>query len=365
MPDPGLVGDTCLFLNHGPAPNWWLSPDVVVNGFDGVPVPAGARTVTVTTRNQSGAQCGALQGSGTRVELWVANPSLVMDKTNPTTCKRIGLLPDIIPVGGGSKPVTFNWTVPAAGTGPDSPGHKCLIGLLYPTGFTPDFVSFFPSDDAHYAQKNLCIVTCTSPCGLDVQTANTNREEAQEVIIQAVADLEPTETLLKVVMPALQAFKGFKRLSRERPPRVKIQLKRHRQVEYTDSWEQYERPSAPNTQAKIVMKPGQRVRFRVEYGSGEGAVGGCFPCPRDPQRASKGARRPDYRICQSTDRRNQAGVLRDLAFPTLWRRCLTTSDDGGFAGALRAHSKLPSVFIVSRKRSLHRTFLGNNLARVA
>ena len=265
MPDSGL-NEPCLFLNDGPASAWWLSPDVVVNGFDGIPVPASPpnRTVTVTTHNQAGEQCSMQAGSAMRVELWVADPSLVMDKTDPNSCKKIGVLPDTIPAGGGSKPVAFPWTVPAMGTGPESPGHKCLIGIVYPNNYTPDSVNFYPFDDAHYAQKNLCIVTCSSPCGLEVQTVNANRRKAEVVVLRAVADLKPSRDVLAAVMPALKRFKRFKRFSPKPPPPFRIMLEGFCDGKVTDrsaSKSDTKAYRGPSYEVKIVMKPRQRVRF--------------------------------------------------------------------------------------------------------
>jgi hypothetical protein len=280
MPDAGLASDTCLFLNDGPAAQWWLSPDIVVNGFDGVPVPPGARTVTVTARCQ--ARCPRLEGAPMRVELWVGNPALVLDKLNPSSSKRIGLIPETVPAAGGSKPVIVNWNVPSGGSGPDSSGHKCLIGIVYPADLTPDQQFFFAFDDDHYAQKNLCIVSCSSPCGLTVQTVNINRKEPQNVIIRAVADPKPTRELLAVVMPALKAFKGFKRLSEKLPPPVKIKLEGCPEAKITEYWKgkagstKYGRLSVPNAQVKIVMKPKQRVRFHVSTDLEEAPLGDAF-----------------------------------------------------------------------------------------
>jgi hypothetical protein len=259
MPDAGLAGDTCTFINHGPASAPWLSTDIVVDGFDGVPVPSGARTVTVTARNQAGEQCGALQGSPMRVELWVGDPSLVMNKIDAATCKRIGLQPRSIPAAGGSNNVPkFNWNVPAMGTGPESPGHKCLIGVVYRTGLTPDPVSFFPFDDQHYAQKNLCIVTCSSPCGLEAQTVNANRETTDLVTIRAVPDLKPRKEILDAVRPALKRFKRFKRFSTKRPPRFRIMLEDCPEAKIND---QSAAKTGPKYEVQLKMKPEQRVRF--------------------------------------------------------------------------------------------------------
>jgi hypothetical protein len=232
---------------------------VVVNGFDGVPVPTGPQHVTVTTRNQSGEKCNTLLGSPMRVELWVADPSLVMDKTNATACKRIARLPDTIPAGGSSKPVSIPWTVPTMGTGPESPGHKCLIGIVYPTGFTPDPISFFPFDDGHYAQKNLCIVTCSSPCGADVQTVNANQGKAQTVILRAVADLNPEPAVLAAVMPALKRFKPFKRFSPQPPPPFKMLLEGLPNAKINDRSSD---KSVPKYEVQLVMKPQQRIHLR-------------------------------------------------------------------------------------------------------
>jgi hypothetical protein len=206
-----------------------------------------------------------------RVELWVGNPSLVMDKTDPTATKRIGLLPQFIPAAGGSSPVPFPWTVPASGTGPESPGHKCLIGLVYPsgTGLTPDPINFYPSDDAHYAQKNLCIVTCSSPCGQNVQTISPNREKVETTIIRAVADPKPSKQVLAAILPALKEFKGFKRLSPNLPPPFRLMLEGFHDVHIAENC--FLRPRVktfggmrfPNVVATIQLKPKQPLHFRI------------------------------------------------------------------------------------------------------
>jgi hypothetical protein len=282
MPIDAGLPDRCLFLNQGPGAQWWLSSDVVVTGFDGVPVPVGNRSVRVTTRCASGNNCAGVSGTAMRVELWVADPALVIDKTNPNTCRQIGIVPKFAPTSATPLPVDFAWTVVSTGTGPDSPGHKCLFGIVYPQlGNTPDAVNFYPPDDTHYAQKNLCIVTCSSPCGQDIQTVNASRNEPENVIIRAVADPKPSAALVKVLTPSLKAFKKFRRFSPLPPPPFGFKFSRVKGVKITD-YQGGEREGsfgtqkAPNVEASLVLKPKQRVSFRLSTDLGKVPLGDGF-----------------------------------------------------------------------------------------
>lgn len=265
--DPGLSADSCLFLNQGPSPHWWLSPDIIVNGFDGVPVPVGNRTVNVKANCRSGASCSAVAGTAIRVELWIGDPNLVIDKTNPASCDRIGITPVFAPAAGASTSVPFAWTV-TGGTGPHAPGHKCLLALVYPQGLTPDEVRFYPPDDTHYAQKNLCIVTCSSPCGQDIQTANPNAERMEAAVIRAIADPMPSVALQKLLKPALKAFKKFRRFSPQPPPPFTLKFDRVRDLEIASFQKpgregSFGKQKAPNVEARINLKPKQRIKFRL------------------------------------------------------------------------------------------------------
>lgn len=65
--------------------------------------------------------------------------------------------------------------------------------------FYLEVTNFHLPDDPHYAQHNLCIVTCSSPCGLDAQTANPNRKAKETIMIRAVANLEPNPRVMRTV----------------------------------------------------------------------------------------------------------------------------------------------------------------------
>ena len=48
--DPNLVSDTCVLMNDGAAPNWWLSDDVKLTNPTGVAVPGTMNGVQITAR---------------------------------------------------------------------------------------------------------------------------------------------------------------------------------------------------------------------------------------------------------------------------------------------------------------------------
>ena len=76
-----------------------------------------------------------------------------------------------------------------------------------------------PPSDQHYAQRNICVQTCSSPCGIDVWTENVNKERPQNVKFEVIADTKPSEEVLKVALPLLQQVHGFKRVVNGTPPR--------------------------------------------------------------------------------------------------------------------------------------------------
>src|SRR5712692_10383755 len=86
-PDSGLQQDTCISVNDGPQPNWWLSPDIVLNGTlkDGTitglaPDQAfinADNKVDVNVNRAATATCQLPEGTANIIiEVWVSPPGL-------------------------------------------------------------------------------------------------------------------------------------------------------------------------------------------------------------------------------------------------------------------------------------------------
>src|SRR5215831_11891304 len=192
--DPGLVADAATYLQaiagdngvHNVNGVWWLSPDIQLNGPVSGPDkadPGVANTIDVTIH----ASATAAPFPGTEsitIELYVANPSLVMAPNNAQSTAHIDSVGLPVPAPGGSATNQFVWTPPQgvpAGD-PQAPGHKCLIAHAYDDPLTPSQQDFFLPQDPHVAQHNICIVPCGGPgaarkpskgCGTSVTTVNT------------------------------------------------------------------------------------------------------------------------------------------------------------------------------------------------
>jgi hypothetical protein len=226
----------------------------------------------VQVRAHKKPECALDPGAVVLVELYVGNPSLVMQPSNPNSAKLISLSGAVAFNSSGIADTPISWTVPAPGavpaTAPDSPGHKCLLARIYPDNLSPDPANFHLPDDQHYAQHNLCIVTCSSPCGLDAQTVNPNRKVKETIMIRAVADLEPNARVMRAVLPALRAVEQFKRLSTQSPPPFRITVSGFPKAKVTDCTKQhsgagtYGHLGYPNYCVTLDLKPKQVVRFR-------------------------------------------------------------------------------------------------------
>jgi hypothetical protein len=190
-----------------------LSPDIALTGpMSGADKadPGVANTVDVTLHSAGG---NCLLPPGTEsltLELWVANPSLVMAPDNAaSTANSDNIGMQLLPAGG-SETHQFQWTPPQglAATDPQAPGHKCLIARSYADPLIPSAMGFFTPDDSHVAQHNICVVPCGWPgavrrpsrCTQDVLTVNPDTKKPQQTRLRAVLDLNP-DRLTVVMLP--------------------------------------------------------------------------------------------------------------------------------------------------------------------
>ena len=225
--DPNLNSDTCIFMQPG-SPNWWLSEDVKLAAASGVAVPGQKNDVNITVRRKA-QDCTLPENTDfVKVDLYVCNPTASPTTTTSPNVKKIldatsapasEILVDIASLpSGGSFAQTVKWDLPplsGASHPAETAGHKCLIARAYPNPLSGginigDYAA--PPSDQHYAQRNICVQTCSSPCGIDVWTENVNKERPQNVKFEVIADTQPSEEVLKVALPLLQQVPGFKRV---------------------------------------------------------------------------------------------------------------------------------------------------------
>jgi hypothetical protein len=225
--DSGLTNDTCIFMEaipgdggtQNPHDVWWLSPDInligPVSGRD--TADAGQiNPVQVRFHRKSAASgCHFPGDESITVELWVANPSLVMAPHVAGSATRVGFIGSPPPNEGGTGNQQIDWDVPAAAPpdDPQSPGPKCLVARCYPDSGQPNR-SFFVPEDQHVAQHNFCIVTTTTHAlTFKVNTLNPSAivvlPSNREVTVRAVLDLNPIDFVHRTVLKRLQALHGF------------------------------------------------------------------------------------------------------------------------------------------------------------
>jgi len=253
--DPGLSGDTCIFLEavsgDGGLHNanvWWLSPDIVLNGPVSGPDkadPGQVNSVDVSFhRKGAESNCTFPGAESLTVELWVGNPSIAMTPGNQTSTKQIQLIGTPLPAEGASGTQHINWSLGSnvPPSQPDSPGHKCLIARVYPDNLTASGASFFVPDDQHVAQRNICVVPCggpgaarkPGPCGFEVTTANINPKEAELVTISAIWDLHPNDFVRTTVLRLLERQPGFSKLATRPPAGFRFDLREFPDAKISD-----------------------------------------------------------------------------------------------------------------------------------
>jgi len=231
--DPGLANDSCFFIeaatgdggNHNPNSVWWLSPDIQLIGPVSGPDNADAgqtNPVTVTCHRQpAGSNCSFPGDESLTVELWVANPSLVLSPRVPSSATRVGFIGAAVPAEGETITQQIDWDAPAnpAADDPQSPGHKCLLARVYSSSRTPSSGAFFVPDDQHVAQHNLSVIR--SPRRDLVFKVNTlNPLRTHPVLgnpppnakLRAVLDLIPNNFVRNTILNRLELFAGFQHL---------------------------------------------------------------------------------------------------------------------------------------------------------
>jgi hypothetical protein len=288
--DPGLAADTATYLEaiagdngvHDSQAVFWLSPDIQltgpVSGIDKAD-PGVVNTVDVIYH----ATANGTLPPGTEfvvLELWVANPSLVMAPDNTQSTAHIDSLGQATLAPGGSGTCHFLWTPPppaaVPATDPQAPGHKCLIARAYGDPLTPSSTNFFAPDDPHVAQHNICIVPCGGPgaatkpagCGTAVTTANV-WPRPQKARIRASLDTAPSKTVREIVIARLKGVKGFQRLAAKGP----------KSFGFTFADVKARTLTAPRltkgeaVESEVLLEPGQVITFRFAADLSGGKLG--------------------------------------------------------------------------------------------
>jgi hypothetical protein len=232
--DPGLSGDTCIFMeaipgdggNQNPADVWWLSPDITLTGHSSglENADAGPNKILVRFHRKPAGTCNFPADESITVQAWVANPSLVMARNVHGSAARVGFIGSPVPAEGGSLTQQIDWTPPAVLLSPpglenpQKPGPKCLMALCYPDSLTPSETKFFVPGDQHIAQHNLSVVSTTdAKVTFKINTFNPSPPPAALVApvgvkLRAAMDLAPTAFVKKMVLTRLNPLPGFQQL---------------------------------------------------------------------------------------------------------------------------------------------------------
>jgi hypothetical protein len=235
--DPGLAGDSCIFMeaipgdggNQNPNDVWWLSPDITLTGpVSGLENADAGQTNTIKIkfhRKPAGSGCSFPGDESITVQAWVANPSLVMAPRHRGSAARVAFIGSLIPPEGGNHVQQIDWNLPAALVtptplfdDPQKPGPKCLVAICYPDSLTPSASRFFVPGDQHVAQHNLCVIVAPgSSIKLEVNTFNPAAPSLAltpplAVKLRAVLDLLPSSFVKKMVLSRVHSLPGFQQL---------------------------------------------------------------------------------------------------------------------------------------------------------
>jgi hypothetical protein len=228
--DPGLAADTCIFMeaithdggNQNPENVWWLSPDITLTGpVSGLENADAGQTNSISVRfhrKAANSGCNYPGDESITVQVWVANPSLIMAPHLRGSASRVGFIGSPLPVEGATQIQGVDWIPPAGvpATNPESAGPKCLVAICYPETSAPSSTRFFVPGDQHLAQHNLCVVkTSGKSVSFKVNTFNPAPGRligAGNVKLQAVMDLAPSHFVKDMVLSRLQPLSAFQQL---------------------------------------------------------------------------------------------------------------------------------------------------------
>jgi hypothetical protein len=228
--DPGLAGDTCIFIEavphdggaHSQQNVWWLSPDITLVGPVSGPDTADAGQVNPVNvrfhRKPATSNCHFAGDESVSVQLWVANPSLMMSPHVRGSVGLAGFIGSPMPPEGGSHTQQVDWTpTGVAGEDPLGAGQKCLVARCFSDSGSPG-TNFFLPEDQHVAQHNLCVARVTGH-GLVFKFNTVNPLPfidppplTAEVKLRAVLDLAPDHFVSPTVLRWLNVVPGFQQL---------------------------------------------------------------------------------------------------------------------------------------------------------
>jgi hypothetical protein len=239
---PGDAQDA-LFIDDGPAPWWWMSPDIWIGTPGGTVAYQGPNEFFVKVHMTAGKTFAASQA---RCDLYIGNPSLVMTPTAGTVLVGQNLVPKAELTNNGTVTTKFTRTLTvdtANPSNPDQPGHRCLIARVYPFGTARPNVFDVPNEQ-HEAQLNVTIASTSKegaamggagagmggagnggegqmggppigpgPDGMwgFLVDTTTVGDEAEEVVIRATQATELSKPELRVLLRALgnRQFEAF------------------------------------------------------------------------------------------------------------------------------------------------------------
>jgi hypothetical protein len=287
--------DSCIFINDGPAAQWWMSPDINLNGFTDVAKTGQNNTVDVTVhRGPDNDKCTALTAaSNIVVEVWVSAGGLNL---SPLNAKSIGtkIIPKSQLPANGQRSLDqagqiVNWTTSTNPADPDGPGHRCLIARVYPEGDgPPEFDCFHVRGDTHVAQRNISIVTVSKfrsegRMSAQILTVNPDRELPQRATVRVVTDPRPDRRVMEILRPGLLNTGVFRQVTSARPRRMNLDFPDFPDARRRD----YTRPGClpslfwarsfvPRLEADVQLQPGQVTTFNFEADLSNGEIGDAF-----------------------------------------------------------------------------------------
>ena len=286
--DPGLAGDTCIFVeaivgdggNQNPNDVWWLSPDITlagpVSGLETADV--GHNTIKIRFHRKSAGNCTFPGDESITVQAWVANPSLIMSPQVHGSAARVGFIGSQVPGEGQNHVQQIDWTVLAVSISPPlidnplKPGPKCLVAICYPDSLSPSTTRFFVPGDQHVAQHNLCvIVTAEKSLKFEINTFNPNASTPliQPVKLRAVLDLAPSLFVKKMVLSRVQTLPAFQQLRTSGLPQGfafdLTVLQSSNIVDHSHATGPFAPPHLPSYQAAVQL-PGALTKIKFVAG---------------------------------------------------------------------------------------------------